>query len=154
MKTTLKARAEIPKREWVEFEVTLDDGLVSAVVWHAQGCHHLLEEAEKFAQSLDGKQLNSLALNFGSHHSALMISEIFDKLQDKWPAPSEDVEICHCRKINKSIIQEAILLGAHTPEKVRAWTSASSGCGTCRPDVQKLIDERLNSGSRKIISRK
>ena len=143
MKTVLKARSEIPGREWVEFEISLTGGNVTSVIWHAQGCHLLLSAAEKFAHDLADQNLQNSNLKFGNHHSALMISEIYDKLLDRWVKP-EEIEICHCRKIDKSVINEAILLGAHTPEKVRAWTTASSGCGTCRPEVQKLIDEKLN----------
>jgi bacterioferritin-associated ferredoxin len=143
----LKARAELQKREWVEVELELDDkGAVTALTWNALGCHKLLEAAGRATAQMLKKNLSDLQWQ-GASHWDLLLTEVIDRLQNKFQIPIADAELCHCRKIPTAVVDEAIVLGAHTPEKVRAWTTASSGCGTCRPDVEKLIDFRLKKTS-------
>jgi NAD(P)H-nitrite reductase large subunit len=139
----LKAKAEIPQREWLEIEVTLSpQQKIETLTWHAQGCNGLLLAAEKAAEHMKSKTLSKLDWP-GTHHWDLLISEVILRLQGNFKFPLEDQELCHCRKIQAIKIDEAIVMGAHTPEKVKAWTTASSGCGTCRPEVEKLIQFRL-----------
>ncbi len=138
----VKARAEIPNREWVEFEISLNPrGLVTSAIWRGQGCHALLKSADALAAQLKNKELDTFR-HEGSGHAHMLLKEVLEKLSGT-SVSKEDEEICHCRKINRSTIDQMIVLGAQTPEKVKAWTTAGSGCGTCRPEVQKLIDERL-----------
>ena len=139
----LKARAELDGREWVEFELALGaDGKISQAAWHALGCHQILEVAHKAADSITGSDVAGLIWT-GTGHADLMVAEIFARLQNRFELPYKEDELCHCRKVPTARVDQAIVLGAHTPEKVRAWTSASSGCGTCRPDVEKLIEYRV-----------
>jgi len=137
------ARAELAHREWVEF--TLDvtpEGVVHSVQWRAWGCHDLLAAAQEASTRVMGRPVSELAWS-GSCHWDLLIQEAWSRLKGDFKLPIDDPETCHCRKIPTTRVDEAIVLGAHTPEKVTAWTSASSGCGTCRPDVEKLIAYRL-----------
>jgi bacterioferritin-associated ferredoxin len=141
--TNYKARAEIPDREWIEISlITNSAGLVEAAEIHALGCHELTGVLSDVQKALIGKPLNQIHWE-GSSHADLLVSETFLKLQNKFELPVKEFELCHCRKIPTTVVDNAIVLGAHTPEKVRAWTSASSGCGTCRPEVEKLIQFRL-----------
>lgn len=141
--TKLKAKAEIPSREWVEFEVELSpEGRVTEVRWRAWGCHTLIGTAEEAAHRIKTQMLEGFSWP-GHSHSDLLITEIMDRLKAGFNPPYKGEEVCHCRKIQAEKIDEAIVLGAHTPEKVTAWTTASSGCGTCRPDVEKMIAFRL-----------
>jgi bacterioferritin-associated ferredoxin len=140
---TYKARAEIPDREWLNIEVVIDesDVILEAKV-HAIGCHQIIDIIPIVKSEIIGKKLDQINWA-GPSHADLMVSEIFLKLQNKFEIPVKDAELCHCRKILTSIVDNAIVMGAHSPEKVRAWTSASSGCGTCRPEVEKIINFRL-----------
>jgi NAD(P)H-nitrite reductase large subunit len=142
-----KGRAELPQREWLEIEVDLDDsGVVKDARWKAWGCHHLVEAVEKAAKALHNAELATFSWP-GFEHWDLLIQESLDRILGKFKIPVDDPETCHCRKIPTAKVDEAIVLGAHTPEKVTAWTSASSGCGTCRPEVQKLINYRLKKSA-------
>lgn len=137
------ARAEIPKREWLEFEIEVDSrGIIKQVKWQVFGCHRLIETAQTASHEFREKKVESLNWS-GKAHWDLLLQEIILKFQEKFEIPVKDIELCHCRKIPTAVVDQAIVLGAHTPEKIRAWTTASSGCGTCRPDVEKMISSRI-----------
>lgn len=52
--------------------------------------------------------------------------------------------ICRCHGITETTIRQAITVGgAKTLDEVVAATRAGSGCGTCRPDISKLITDVL-----------
>ncbi|MCC6278630.1 MAG: (2Fe-2S)-binding protein [Oligoflexia bacterium] len=137
------SRAEIPGKEWIEIKVTLDDqGLVKSVQFRAYGCSQVLEAAKAMESKLVGQPLSGISWD-GDSHGDVLVREAIQKLQGRFSLPyTPDQELCHCRKIPASKVDQAILLGAKTPEKVKAWTSASSGCGTCRPDIESLIKFR------------
>ena len=141
------ARAELQKREWVEFEFEIDQsGLIQELKWLAFGCHNLIESATNAAKDFKNKKINQIIWQ-GTNHWDLLINEIISKVHGSFRIPIEDHELCHCRKIPTFVIDQAVVLGAHTPEKVRAWTTATSGCGTCRPDVEKVIQSRIKVAS-------
>ncbi len=48
--------------------------------------------------------------------------------------------ICKCRKVTEEEIVKAIKNGATTVEAVGEVTKAGTGCGGCKPKIQKLID--------------
>lgn len=79
----------------------------------------------------------------GNSHSALLVRELLLKIRGEWKFPYADLELCHCRAIPAAAVDQAILCGAHTPETVSAISSASTACGTCRPDVQAILAYRL-----------
>jgi bacterioferritin-associated ferredoxin len=138
-----KARAQLAHREWVEFQIDMEsDGRIVDVQWRAWGCHDLLTTASRAAEKMKGQNLDKLFWS-GVEHGDLLIREALDRLRGNFKLPIDDPETCHCRKIPTATVDEAIVLGAHTPEKVTNWTLASTGCGTCRPDVEKLIAYRL-----------
>ena len=144
MHEKLVIRAEIPQREWIEFEFETDGELIKALRWKAQACHFVLEQATKFTKQVKNKNFKQYKPQFSQDHAGLLMAEVWGKLKKEFVSPKDDLEICHCRKINEDVIDRAVVLGAHTPEKVKEWTSASSGCGTCRNEVQKIIQKRLN----------
>jgi bacterioferritin-associated ferredoxin len=138
-----KARAEIPEREWLELHVQLDsDHVVKKCHFLAWGCHNLLAAAEKACMQMEKNKLSEIHWE-GTAHWDLLIKEALLRLRDEFKLPLDEDELCHCRKIPGLKVDNAIVLGAHTPERVRAWTTASSGCGTCRPNVEKIISYRL-----------
>jgi NAD(P)H-nitrite reductase large subunit len=65
------------------------------------------------------------------------------KIKGEWGEAPSDPELCHCRKISQAQVERAIILGAHTIEKVRQRSSANTGCGTCLPDVEALFKKYL-----------
>ncbi len=51
--------------------------------------------------------------------------------------------ICYCRDVDELTIRRAIRAGADSVERLAEATGASTGCGTCRYDLEKLLDEEL-----------
>ena len=56
------------------------------------------------------------------------------------PALDASARICDCNGITRTRIVEAVLNGARSLQAVCDATKAGTGCGTCRPEVQTLID--------------
>lgn len=106
------------------------------------GCSALLERLKLGHQS-HGPDLSTWPLPQENDHSSLLIKELILKLQDKWKHVYEHEEVCHCRTVSLETVEQAIFLGAASPEMVSKWTSASTACGTCRPDVEKILKFRL-----------
>lgn len=79
----------------------------------------------------------------GSSHSELLLRELLLKLKGQWEFPYKEEELCHCRSVSTQRVDEAIVSGAHSPESVSRRTQASTSCGTCRADVEKILNYRL-----------
>ncbi|MEO0335870.1 MAG: (2Fe-2S)-binding protein [Pseudomonadota bacterium] len=108
-----------------------------------------LQEAKQKANSWStSKDLTAALSEFGSNSTFdVMMREVLLKATGGWqPAFTED-ELCHCRVVPTEIVDAAIVAGAHTPEEVSRQTNASTQCGTCRPDVEKILAARLLPGA-------
>jgi bacterioferritin-associated ferredoxin len=132
---------------WFEAEVDQNENLCHSQV-RAIGDLALLELVESWRSRLQGP-LHDLPLPVGEHPGAMMLRELILKIKGLWEAPIQDDMICHCRAVSTETVDCAIVHGAHTTAQVTQQTSASTGCGTCRGDVQSLIDHRLNRRAQK-----
>ena len=56
------------------------------------------------------------------------------------PVLDASARICDCNGITRTRIVEAVLNGARSLQAVCDATRAGTGCGTCRPEVQMVID--------------
>jgi len=54
-------------------------------------------------------------------------------------------KVCLCKNVSQEQIVDAIHHGAHTLEEIVKVTLASTGCGTCKPQIIKILDETLKS---------
>ncbi len=54
---------------------------------------------------------------------------------------SDDDLLCICMSLTRSEIKKAIQDGDRTIDALKASVMCCTGCGTCEPRVQKLIDE-------------
>ena len=48
--------------------------------------------------------------------------------------------VCNCMNVTNGAIKEAVEVGATTLEEVQEQTGASTVCGACMEDVQRLVD--------------
>lgn len=55
-------------------------------------------------------------------------------------AMPDDARVCDCNFVSKAQIVEAVLNGATTLRAVCDETRAGTGCGSCRPEVQRIVD--------------
>lgn len=120
----------------------LDGQRILKHTWNITGSLELLEQAQKLKQQFTDS-LSSIPVPKGTSAATIMLREVLLRAKNEWTEGSGDLEVCHCRKISEGVIERAIILGAHSIEKVRKRTSANTGCGACLPDVQALLDKRL-----------
>lgn len=78
-----------------------------------------------------------------NEHWSLLISELILKVKNEWMNVYNHDEICHCRAVPTRVVEQSIIAGAHTVERISRETSACTGCGTCKAEVEKLINFRL-----------
>lgn len=109
---------------------------------HGFGCSHTLKLIKSY-KSQYGENVLGWPLPTGQTHSEILLREVILKATGRWHYPYEHEELCHCRNIALKVVDAAIVSGAHDPETVSRLTSASTACGTCRLDVEKIIDYRL-----------
>src|SRR6185503_12649914 len=63
----------------------------------------------------------------------------------RMPPPSsttampDAARICDCNNVSKAEIVEAVLKGARSVQAVCDVTRASTGCGSCRPEVEAIV---------------
>lgn len=107
------------------------------------GCLPFLKQAQTLLQSLKSTgKLPSIDLT-SRDHVALLFQELKQKIENTWNPPYHEEEVCHCRKVNLDIIQNAIVLGNHSVENLGKETSAGTNCGNCHPDLKNLLKYRL-----------
>ncbi len=102
----------------------------------------LLELACVLRQQLTGP-LTELVLPKGQSTAAIVIRELILKAQGQWVDPFEGDELCHCRAVATRLVDEAVIYGAHTTDVVSEKTSAGTSCGSCREDIESIINYRL-----------
>lgn len=107
----------------------------------AFGCHDFLLAISTLHKAFGSPEVWPLPEGVG--HVDLLMREFILKTRGEWKFPDQDQEICHCRIVSTAAVDHAIVNGAHQTHQVSRVTSASTACGTCRPDVQRLIDYRL-----------
>lgn len=129
----------IPGRDFIQIEKRDDK---THVVFRA--CHEFTALMNLFKKNF-GVDISTWPIPKGNNHSEILIREMILKLQGKWDYPYKDEELCHCRHVSTQTIDEAILNGAHSSELVSLWTGSSTACGTCKPDVEKIINYRIVS---------
>lgn len=143
----MKIKVELDGRDYIEVEcegTPQAPGEVRKV--SILGCTEFMEMIQKMRRHF-GADLAKWPIPEGHDHSSLLLKEMILKLRGQWQFPYHEDELCHCRTVPTHTVDQAIIAGAHTPEVVTRQTSASTACGTCRPEVQKIIDYRLGKQS-------
>lgn len=86
-----------------------------------------------------GEDLSKWPIPNGTDHSHLWIKKVILSAQGQWKLPYQQTEICHCRAVSTETVEDAVMLGAHDMKTISRWTSASTSCGTCQPDVESVL---------------
>ena len=58
--------------------------------------------------------------------------------------PQKGTLVCSCNSVGRGNIEEEIKNGANNLDSIMATTGAGTGCGSCRPEVNKIIREMVN----------
>lgn len=133
----MKVFAELPGQDRIEGDKSADGKWAIQAI----GCQNFLKAIRQLSQS--EKNPENWTLPTGQDHSSMLLREFILKTRGQWNFPYKDAETCHCRMVPTAVVDQAILNGAHTTQRVSRETSASTACGTCRPDVQSMINYRL-----------
>lgn len=147
----MKIKVELEGRDFIEVECGESDpqtpnipGVVKKV--SMLGCSEFMEMMQTMRRNF-GVDISKWPLPEGHDHSSLLLKEMILKLRGEWAYPYAHAELCHCRTVAAHTVDQAVIAGAHTTDVVTRQTSASTACGTCRPEVQKIIDYRLGKKS-------
>ena len=133
-----ESQVKLNGRDYLEIKVKNGKSHFSYI-----GCFEMHELLQSFRKK-HGDNVYQWPMPEGLSHSELLLKELILKIKNQWAYPYTEDELCHCRIVKTEIVDQAILAGAHTPEAVSLWTSASTACGTCRPNVEKMIKYRLS----------
>jgi bacterioferritin-associated ferredoxin len=99
------------------------------------------------------EQVNALKLKFGldpkmwppldkfSSSDDLILNEFILKCRGEFKLNYAEIELCHCRMVPAERVYNAIKQGARTVDDICRTTLAGTGCGSCRPDSQILLDQ-------------
>lgn len=109
----------------------------------AVGCTLFLRQLTLFFDLINKEGLESIEEPQGNGHIDILIREILAKLKGEWNFPCLEEELCHCRKISTSDVDQAIVSGIHKLKGIGEECSAGITCGSCQPDIEKLLSFRL-----------
>lgn len=144
----MKIKVELEGRDYIEVDCEGEDPHKPGKVQNVSvlGCTEFMSTMRTMRKAF-GVDVSKWPVPEGTDHSSLLVKEMILKLRGEWQFPYAHAEICHCRTVATHTVDQAIIAGAHSPEVVTRQTSASTACGTCRPEVQKIIDYRLERKS-------
>ncbi len=111
-------------------------------------------------QRLLGAVLVGDGAPFGPLVSALRTgAPVADALALLSPAPrgaaagpmADEASVCSCHNVCAGTIRAAVDAGTEEVPALKACTKAGTGCGSCVPIVQELLDERLTASGRAVV---
>ena len=129
-------------RDFARLEATVTDAGLSNVQLKLYGCHAFLRAGAKLRTQLEQMNLSEIPLLTAEGHMGQLLNELLLKARGGWVYPYDEAELCHCRQVATCKVDAAIVHGAVSSEEVSRKTSAGTGCGTCRPDIDKIIEFR------------
>jgi nitrite reductase (NADH) large subunit len=94
----------------------------------------------------DGAIVPSLLQAFGErlplspNRAELLFPAGFDAAPATVEGMPDTAQICDCNAVSKATLVHAILEGARGLQAVCNATRAGTGCGSCRPQIQELVD--------------
>lgn len=98
-------------------------------------------------------RINDLKSKYGTHPKTwpeittfksaedLLINEFILKAKDTFKLAYTHDELCHCRMVPADKVYSAIKHGCSSIEDVGRATLAGTGCGSCRDDIEKLLQQ-------------
>jgi len=110
-------------------------------------------------QRLLGAVLVGDAAPFGPLVSALRSgTAVIDPLSVLCPTPAgavgpmgDDASVCSCHNVSAGTVRTAVDEGHEAVPALKACTKAGTGCGSCVPILQELIEERLTASGRTVV---
>lgn len=133
-----KFEVSIAGRDELHLLLELEGNRILRSQLHCVGCLNLLELVSAWRSRFKGL-LSEVPVPNGSGHAEMLLRELVLKAQQRWSFPYTETELCHCRNVSTFCVDQTILGGASNAQQVADLTSAGTGCGTCRPQTEKII---------------
>jgi NAD(P)H-nitrite reductase large subunit len=135
----MQIRISLENRDEIQFEIQ-ENGTYTLQV---KGCWDLLQQAKTLRAH---KTIEEIPVPTGNDHVSMMLREALLRAKNKWALPYQDEELCHCRFVPTKKVEQAIVAGAHDLASVGRACSAGITCGSCKPDIEALLEYRLSGG--------
>ncbi len=133
-------------RDFAQVKAVLDGEQLESVSISAVGCLDFLKALAVLKQNTPGNLqglMERLLNQTHVEHVDILMRELVLKLKNEWVFPYAEAELCHCRAISTEKVDQAVVYGARTVMAVNRLTSAGTACGTCRPDIEKILSYRV-----------
>lgn len=130
---TLLHQVDFQGRDQIQIYKT-DDGKLHL---KAKGCQQLQDTLTEHHQKF-GHDLKSWQITQPKNHAEFLIKKLLNTIEGK-STPYSHEEICHCRMVSTQRVENAIFNGAGSIDALKRVTTASTSCGTCGPDLKKLL---------------
>jgi bacterioferritin-associated ferredoxin len=138
MATTQTYHVKVEDGDEIHLEIHLENTHVISTKWQVIGCHQLTELAQSFRAQAP-KNIAEWTPPSGSDHASMLLRELILKVQGRWNFPYNHDELCHCRAISTRVVDRQIVMGGHRASQISRLTSAGTGCGTCRSDIEAIL---------------
>lgn len=129
-------------RDEIRIEPLIIEGVTRTRI-RVVGCADFLRVFKSWHQSQGAKKPQDWSLPEGRDHGSLLLREAILRYRGSWNLPYQDVEICHCRQVTTQTVSDAIRNGAHDLEGIRRMTTANTSCGSCRRDIEAVLQYHL-----------
>lgn len=127
---------DIIARSPFQSEITYKNGRV-----HTIGSLQLMGHITTLKNKFGSDPTNWQPLSEIKSGDDLLLNEFILKCRGEFKLAYDEAELCHCRMVLADKVYNAIKQGAKTVEDVARFTLAGTGCGSCRPDSQKILDQ-------------
>lgn len=127
---------EVIARSPFQSEISFKNGAV-----HVVGSVKLMKQISELKNKFgaDPAKWNPLTDVFSNDD--LLVNEFILKCRGEFKLAFDQTELCHCRMVPAEKVYNAIKQGAKTVEDICRTTLAGTGCGSCRPDSQQLLNQ-------------
>lgn len=117
-------------------EISLKDGVI-----HVIGSATFLNAVSQMRKINGDNPLAWPNLETLKNEDDLLLNEFILKCKSSFKLAYEHAELCHCRMVPAEKVYDSIKQGCRTIEEVGRTTMAGTGCGSCRPDIEKLLTQ-------------
>ncbi|OFZ29675.1 MAG: hypothetical protein A2622_10645 [Bdellovibrionales bacterium RIFCSPHIGHO2_01_FULL_40_29] len=127
---------EITCKSKFQSEITLRQGSL-----HIVGSFELIHKMNELKEKYGSNPVKWPELEKIKSADELLINEFILKCQSRFQLAYEHAELCHCRMVPAERVYDAIKQGCRTVNDIGRTTLAGTGCGSCRPDIEKLLKQ-------------
>lgn len=115
-------------------QIAFDQGRIETI-----GSWNLMQKISEFKKSQGNEPQTWPLIASPASADEILINEFIRKCKGEVFIYNHD-ELCHCRMVPTEKVKNAVKLGCHTIPEVSRTTLAGTGCGSCRKDIESVIE--------------